>query len=197
MAAPLISIIGPPAAGKTTAAEWLADAMPARLIREDYDRNPFMASAYLGRTDLALASQLYFLFSRVGQLELADWPDEGAAVSDYGFCHDRIYAEQTLADADMAIYHRLSGQADGLVKPPDLVIYLRGPDELLLDRIARRGRGYERSFTPEFIRALQPAYERAAGEATCPVITIDVDAVDLRLDSAREELLATIREKLT
>jgi len=197
MAAPLVSIIGPPASGKTTTAEWLADAMPARLIREDYDRNPFMASAYLGRKDLALASQLYFLFSRVGQLELADWPDDGAAVSDYGFCHDRIYAEQTLAGADMAIYRRLSAQADGLIKSADVLVHLRGPEGLLLDRIARRGRGYERSFTAEFIRALQPGYERAAGEGTCPVITIDVDVVDLRLDAAREELLAAVREKLT
>ena len=113
MAAPLVSIIGPPAAGKTTTAEWLAKVMPGRLIREDYDGNPFLASFYLGSRELALASQLYFLFSRVGQLELADWPDAGAAVSDYGFCHDRIYAEQTLTEADLAIYRRLSAQAAG------------------------------------------------------------------------------------
>ncbi len=194
MAAPLVSIIGPPAAGKTTTAEWLAKVMPGRLIREDYDGNPFLASFYLGSRELALASQLYFLFSRVGQLELADWPDAGAAVSDYGFCHDRIYAEQTLGEADLAIYHRLSAQTAGLIKPPDVLVYLKGPDEMLLERIARRGRSYERSFTPEFIAALRLAYEQAAAEATCPVLTINVGEVDLRTSPARDELLASVQE---
>jgi deoxyadenosine/deoxycytidine kinase len=196
MGAALVSIIGPPAAGKTTTAEWLAEAIPGRLIREDYDRNPFLASFYLGRRELALASQLYFLFSRVGQLERADWPEDGVAVSDYGFCHDRIYAERTLAAADLAVYDRLSVQAAGLVKPPDVLVYLKASDGLLLERIARRGRGYERSFTAEFIAALQPAYEQAAGEAPCPVLTVDVDRVDLRTAPARDDLLEAIRKAI-
>jgi len=192
----LVSVIGPPAAGKTTLSGWLAEELPARLILEDYAGNPFLAASYLGRSEMALAAQLYFLFSRVGQLRAADWPDAGAAVSDYGFCHDRIYAERVLTGSDLAVYNRLSAQAAEQVRPPDLLVYLTAPVGLLLDRIARRGRPHERGFTREFIESLRPAYEAAAAAAECPVVTVDVSAVDLLGGPARGELLAGVREVL-
>ena len=81
MAAALISIIGPPASGKTTMAHWLAEALPGRLILEDYAGNPFLPGSYQGREELALPAQLYFLFSRVSQLNREAWAGQGAAAA--------------------------------------------------------------------------------------------------------------------
>ncbi len=196
MAAGLLSIIGPPAAGKTTTAEWLAEALPARLIREDYAGNPFLGEAYEGQRQQALACQLYFLFSRLRQLNLAAWPEADLAVSDYGFCQDGIFAAGGLSGADLAVYRGLAGPAGERVKRPDLLIHLDGGAELLLERIARRGRPYERRFTDAFIERLRRAYRHAAAGAECPVIAVDVGAVDLRAQPARSRLLRQIRERL-
>jgi len=192
----LLSIIGPPAAGKTTTAEWLAKALPARLIREDYAGNPFLPEAHLGGREQALGCQLYFLFSRLWQLNLAAWPEADLAVSDYGFCQDGIFAAGGLSGADLAVYRRLAGPAAERVKRPDLLIHLDGGAGLLLERIARRGRPYERGFAATFIERLRRAYRRAAADADCPVIVVDVGAVDLRAEPARSRLLRRIREML-
>ena len=170
MSGTLISIIGPPASGKTTLAQWLAGALPGRLILEDYAGNPFLAEAYLGRGDLALPAQLYFLFSRVAQLNPAAWRDTGFVVSDYGYCQDAVYAGRNLSAG----------------------VCLDGAEDVLLERIARRGRQYETAFSAGFLSDLRQAYREVAAEAACPVIAVDSGAVNLMNEPAREELMQRI-----
>ena len=196
MSGALISIIGPPAAGKTTTAEWLADEVAGRLILEDYAGNPFLARSYLGDSSCSLPAQLYFLFSRVRQLNLSAWPAEGLAVSDYGFCQDGVFARQNLSAEDLATYRRVAGPAASLVKGPDVLIHLDGDEQVLLERIGRRGREYERNFTAEFIAAMRGAYHQQAEQAACPVLAVDVGKVDLCDGQARSELLKAVKETL-
>ncbi len=196
MTARLVSIIGPPASGKTTLAEWLAGAMPARFIREDYKGNPYLADSYLRRGEFALHSQLYFLFSRLSQLNLRTWPAGGLAVTDYGFCQDRIYAACNLSGADMALYRRLADGAERLVKAPDALVHLDADEDLLLERIVRRGRSFERIFTAEYLASLRRAYRQATAEMPWPVVAVDVGTTDLLADGPRRELLERVREAL-
>jgi len=196
VAARLVSIIGPPASGKTTLAEWLAAALPARFIREDYRGNPYLAEAYLQRREFALHSQLYFLFSRLSQLNLRTWPADGLAVTDYGFCQDRVYAAANLSGRDMALYRRLADGAERLVKAPDVLVHLDADERLLLERIARRGRSFERTFTAAYLASLRRAYREAAAAMPWPVIPVDVGRTDLLAEGPRRELLERIREAL-
>jgi len=196
VSAALISIIGPPASGKTTTAEWLSQALPARLIREDYAGNPFLEGAYLGRREFALRAQLYFLFSRLSQLDLATWPETGPAASDYGFCQDAIYAASNLSAEDLVVYRRLAEPGAKTVKPPDLLIALDGDEKILLERIARRRRRHELTFTPEFMNGLRQAYREVVAAADCPVLSVDVCAVDLLAADAQAKLIGEVREAL-
>jgi deoxyadenosine/deoxycytidine kinase len=196
VSASLISIIGPPAAGKTTLAGWLAEALPARLLREDYAGNPFLEEAWLGREELLLPAQLFFLFSRLGQLHLDAWPASGAAVSDYGFCQDAIYAARNLRGEDLQVYRRLAGGVAARVKPPDLLIHLDADDAVLLERIARRGRRHEAAFTADLLLLLRRAYRDAVGASLCPTAFVDTGKVDLMEEPARSELLAEVKGAL-
>ena len=191
MAAKLISIIGPPAAGKTTLAEQLARELPAELIREDYAGNPYLAESYVGRAEARLPGQLYFLNSRVAQLSIAHWPAEGLFVSDYGFCQDCIYARLRLPEADFGLYRRVARRLEGLVHGPQLVIHLDASVRTLLRRISARGRDYERVMDREFITAMREAYNDIDGD-----ISVNCDKVDLQQNDARAKLVAQIREKL-
>jgi len=194
--AALVSIIGPPASGKTTAAEWLAQRLPGRLVREDYAGNPFLADAWLGRDELALPSQLCFLFSRLGQLNRGNWPADGIVVTDYGFCQDAIYAGVNLTTDDLAVYERLAGPAARAVRRPDVLVHLDASTSLLAERIGRRGRSHERVFTAEFLGRMRQAYRQFVRRAVCPVIAVDVDHTDLLAEPARADLLAQVREAL-
>jgi len=196
MSASLVSIIGPPAVGKTTLASHLAADMGGRLIREDFEGNPFLADSYVGGREACLPAQLFFLLSRVKQLSLADWPDEGLAVSDYGFCQDRIYAAAKLTEDEMALYSRVARRVGGLVCPPSVIVHLDAPAPVLLSRIAARGREYEKAMTPEFLEEMRNAYNDIDQSAICPVIRVETDADDVRDANARNELIARIRSEM-
>lgn len=196
MTATLISIIGPPASGKTMLAEQLAAELPAALIREDYAGNPFLADSYVGSPAARLPAQLFFLMSRVKQLQKARWADEGTFVSDYGFCQDGIFARERLGESDLEIYKRVACSIPVVVHPPDLLICLDASVESLAARIAERGRSYETSMTREFLASMRAEYATVNAWAGCPVITVDTDAVDLRRPDPRAQLISALREKL-
>lgn len=196
MSAALVSIIGPPAVGKTTLAHHLAAELPAGLIIEDYAGNPFLADSYAGRAEAHLPAQLYFLLSRVAQFREASWPQEGIFVSDYGFCQDRIYAGLRLSSEDWRLYDLLAKRMEEMVRLPDLLIGLDAAEEVLLARIAQRGRTFERTMTADFLAAMRKAYNGVARSAGCPVVTVDCGRTDLRRAEARGALLAEIRRRL-
>ncbi len=196
MSAALVSILGPPAVGKTTLARHLAGQLPAGLIAEDYAGNQFLADSYAGQDSARLPAQLYFLLSRVAQLRCSDWPAGGMFVSDYGFCQDRIYAQLRLSAGDMMLYDSIAARMESLVHPPDLVIALDAREATLMYRIAQRGRAFERSMTAEFLSAARVAYNSLVDSLGCPVIVVDCDKTDLRRPDARAELLAELRSRL-
>jgi deoxyguanosine kinase len=192
----LISVVGPPAVGKTTLAEHLAGRLPAELIREDYASNPFLAESYAGSEEARLPNQLFFLISRVTQLSILNPPQSPLLVSDYGFCQDGIFARVRLAAEDLRLYGRLARRLERLVRPPDLLVHLDACEETLLERIARRGRDFERVMNREFLSTMRKAYNEAAAEAGCDVVRINVDAEDLQNESALAKLVARVRERL-
>jgi deoxyadenosine/deoxycytidine kinase len=192
----LASIIGPPAAGKTTLALHLATELPAELIIEDYASNPFLADSYAGRSEAHLPAQLHFLLSRVAQLRSSSWPRGGMFISDYGFCQDRMYANLRLPAEDLKLYDLLAGRMEAMVHPPDLVIHLDAAEATLLERIAARGRTFERAMTADFLGEVRQAYNSFACSASCPVISVDCRRTDLRQAGARAALTAEIRRKM-
>lgn len=196
MSARLISIIGPPGVGKTTLARYVAEEFSATILYEDYAGNPFLADSFAGDANSALPAQLYYLLGRVGQLSRTSLPASGVVVSDYGFCQDRIYAEKRLCEKDMRIYDGVASQLDPAVQPPDLIILLDAPAEVLLERISQRGRDFEKSFTEDFLDSMRRAYNNIEQTVNCEVIRVDCQSVNIRNPHGRMKILAKIRGKI-
>jgi len=192
----LISIIGPPASGKTTLAEYLSEELPGRLIREDYRSNPFLTESYVGSPEWRLPGQIYFLMSRVKQLHRAGFPKRGRFITDYGFCQDRIYARLRLSPSDFETYRSVADRVDRVVHPAKLMIRLHASPEVLLSRIAARRRDYEKIMDEAFLTGMRGEYDALLVSPPCPVITVDSESVDVRDATQREKLISEIREKL-
>ena len=134
-----IAIEGPIGVGKSALAERLATRLDATLDLEDHE-NPFLADFYAERPGAALQAQLFYLLSRHRQQSALDQADlfSQQTVSDYLFDKDKIYAYLNLDDNELFIYQRLYDLLSRDVVPPDLVIYLQAPTEVLLKRTRRR-----------------------------------------------------------
>ena len=155
-----VAVEGVIGVGKTTLATLLAKKWGAHLKLEVVEENPFLAQFYADMRGNAFQTQLFFLLSRHKQqseLKQYDLFME-RVVSDYLFAKDRIFANITLDDNELALYKRLADLLERDIPSPDIVVYLQASVDVLMERIRRRGRDYERDMSREYIETLNEAY---------------------------------------
>ena len=104
-----IAVEGPIGVGKTTLVTRLAAALRGRIVLEAFEENPFLAKFYEDRDRYAFQTQLFFLMSRFKQQQELVQPDLFAPniLADYHLLKDRIFAQLTLADDELALYARV------------------------------------------------------------------------------------------
>jgi deoxyadenosine/deoxycytidine kinase len=190
-----IAIEGPAGVGKTALAERLATRLDAALV-VDEPSNPFDADAQGGRTGAAFQAQLFRLLTRHRQqvsLKQADLFAQ-ATVSDYLFDKDKIYAYQTLDDNELFIYQRLFELLSADLVPPDLVIYLQAPTDVLRRRLKERRDARARSAALNRLGELNEAFNHFFFHHTAtPLLVVETSQLDLTWpDPALDDLLRQI-----
>ena len=155
-----VAIEGNIGAGKTTLARLLSESVEASLFLEEVEDNPFIEKFYQDREGYAFQAQIFFLLNRYRQQMEINQQDlfTNLLVADYLFAKDRIYAHAVLGDEELVLYNRLHSLLEGKITGPDLVIYLQASPEILLHRIQKRGRGYERQITGDYLASLNEAF---------------------------------------
>ena len=193
-----IAIEGPIGVGKTSLAQRLAMRLEARAVLEESD-NPFLSDFYAGRPGAALQAQLFYLLSRHRQqlaLRQADLFAQ-ATVCDYLFDKDKIFAYLNLDDNELFIYQRLYDLLAKDVPPPDLVIYLQAPSDIVLRRLRDRSKALDGD-TPMpdsgYVRELNEAYQHFFFHyAVTPLLVVETSQVDLHAsDGALDDLIRQI-----
>ena len=190
-----IAIEGPIGVGKTTLAQILAERLGGRLVLEPVEENPFLPAFYEDARKNAFQTQLFFLLSRFQQQQQLFQQDlfSQSTVSDYLFAKDRIFAALTLESNELSLYDRLYEVLGPRVVKPDLVIYLQARTEVLLKRIARRGRPYERDIDPAYVEALATGYgDFFFHYEETPLLVVNTSDIDLVANEADVEALATV-----
>jgi deoxyguanosine kinase len=197
-----IAVEGPIGAGKSTLARFLADELKARLVEEKPDENPFFALFYQDPARYALSVQLYFLLQRYAQqAELAqeDLFAQGGVVSDYLFAKDRLFAALNLSPEELRLYDRIYQALAPRAVAPDLVVYLQARTDVLLERIARRGRREEAPIEPDYVRRVAEAYaEFFFNYNEGPLLIVNVSEIDFVASvEDRRALVEVIRKTRT
>jgi deoxyadenosine/deoxycytidine kinase len=193
-----IAIEGPIGVGKSSLAERLATRLDATTIIEESE-NPFLADFYGGRPGAALQAQLFYLLNRHRQQMTVRQGDLFAqtTVSDYLFDKDKIFAYLNLDDNELFIYQRLYDLLSKDVPPPDLVIYLQAPTDVLLRRLRDRARDLDRDTIdpdPGYLKELNEAYQHFFFHYTStPLLVVETSQLDLAgSDEALDDLIKQI-----
>ena len=196
-AGPFIVVEGPIGVGKTTLARRLADSFDAELVLEEAERNPFLERFYRNPREAALSTQLHFLLQRAAQMREVGERDlfRSARVADFLIDKDRLFAEVNLDGDEFALYESLYGHLAVASPPPDLVIYLQASVRTLLERVERRGVGYEQGMEPDYLQRLAEAYTRFFHDFhRAPLLIVNATEVNFAdRDADYEALLAEIR----
>lgn len=183
-----IVVEGPIGVGKTSLVDLLSERLGARKLLEVAEDNPILPNFYKDSRRYAFQTQLWFLLNRfrqqqeLGQFDLF----RQTLVGDYLFAKDKIFAYLTLEDHELALYERVHALLQVQVPTPDLVIFLQATTDALLQRIAIRGKGYEREIGRKYLDDLNAAYTHFFFHYTASpllvVNTSDIDFVNRRED---------------
>jgi deoxyadenosine/deoxycytidine kinase len=188
-----IAIEGPIGVGKTRLAERLGARFDGATVLEDGE-NPFLADFYNDRSGAALQAQLFYLLNRHRQLAGLRQADlfQHTVVCDYLFDKDKIFAYLNLDDNELFIYQRLYELLAKDVAPPDLVIYLQAPVDVLLKRLKSRPTDPDRPIPqpdPQYLRELNEAYQHFFFHYTAtPLLVVETSQFDANSDEALEDL---------
>jgi deoxyguanosine kinase len=190
----LVSAAGIIGVGKTTLTKKLSAVLGCKRVFEAYEQNPFMPLVYAGERDLALDSQLYFLTSRIEQLNAGALEAGQIVVSDYVFAKELIYARCLLSARQLALYEKIHEHLKDKASAPRVVIYLHDTAEKCLERVRQRNRPYEQLITVKFLRQLSRDYERLFENwRACPVVRLSMARFDCMRDSDMKHLANQVR----
>ena len=194
-----IAIEGPIGAGKTALAERLGTRLDATVVLEETE-NPFIADFYADRPGSALQAQLFYLLTRHRQqtsLRQADLFSQ-ITICDYLFDKDKIFAYLNLDDNELFIYQRLYDLLAHDIPPPDLVLYLQAPTDVLLRRLRARPADPETAAfepDPDYLLELNEAYHHFFFHYNAtPLLVVETSQFDSDAsDEALDDLVRQIR----
>ena len=176
-----IAVEGPIGVGKTALARRLATEFGSDLVLERVEDNPFLRKFYEHPERHAFQTQLFFTLERYRQQQelAAQGVGAGGAISDYLFAKDAIFAGVTLGPDELALYRQIFHILDAQMPRPDLVIYLEARTDVLVRRIRKRDRDFERGITPEYLERLTQAFRSFFHHYTeAPLLVINCSEID-------------------
>ncbi len=183
-------------AGKTSLSRLLSERLHGRLLLEEVEENPFLKDFYTDRARYAFQTQMHFLFSRYQQQRELRQQDlfREKTVSDYLFQKDRIFANLNLSDKELSLYEKVVSWLELEVTRPDVVVYLQAGTDTLLERVAKRGRPFERDMDRDYMQALNEAYNYFFFHySEAPTLIVNTNGIDfVRNRADLEDLEARI-----
>lgn len=179
-----IAITGNIGAGKTTLAQLLANHYHWEVLYEAVEGNPYLADFYGDMARWSFNLQIYFLNSRFEQVRKIR--ESGRSViqdrtiyEDAYIFAKNLYDTGNMSPRDYETYRSLFDSMLSLVRPPDLMIYLRADLPKLTGQIKKRGRDFEQAISPDYLLSLNHLYETFAQTYTSgDLLTIDVNGLD-------------------
>lgn len=202
-----VALAGNIGAGKSTAAKIIARHFGFEVFHEPVVENRFLKLYYGDMRRWSFTLQMEFLLKRVehhGHIERlpTGCVQDRTLIEDPEVFAKYLHGLGNMTDAELDLYFDYFRRFNANLRQPDKVILLHTPNaNVLLRRIAERGREEERGIGYEFLRGLNAYYDTfeqvARRKYDLDVLAIDVTDTDFRTGEGRVQFLEQVRDFLT
>ena len=199
----LVVVAGNIGVGKTSLTERIGARLGWVTGYESVSDNPYLPDFYADMKTWSFHLQVYFLGHRAKQyLDLAT--QSKSVILDRSIYEDAyifaraLYHMDNFTERDYLAYRRLFELVVNGLPAPNLLIYLKCPVDVLMQRIQKRARGMETGITAEYLTLLDTFYDDwLKSFDLCPVLTIRTDNLDyVNQPQALETVTRHITDKL-
>ena len=200
--------------GKSSVSKVLGEHFNSEVFYESVDDNPLLPLFYseseeeIQRKRYPFLLQLYFLNTRFKSIKEALYADNN--VLDRSIYEDWYFAKKNMelgriSELEMKIYEDLlENMMEELKeipkKAPDLMVYLKGSFDTVINRIKLRGREFEVDDSlMEYYKFLWEGYDYWVNNcySASDVVIIDMDKLDIvNSEEDKKELIRLVEEKL-
>lgn len=182
-----LAIAGNIGVGKTELTTRLSAELGWMAYYEPVIQNPYLDDFYADMSRWSFHLQIYFLSERFkAQVQIGASPlpfiQDRTIYEDAEIFARVLHDQGSMTEVDYRNYTSLFHVLVGFLRKPDLIVYLKASPEVLMERIARRGRASEKSIGIDYIARLNGAYDdwMRRARAETEVLEIDTDHVPLQ-----------------
>lgn len=197
----IITVAGTVGIGKSTMTQALADALQFKTSFEKVDTNPYLEKFYADFERWSFHLQVYFLAERFKEQKKifeygGGFIQDRSIYEDTGIFAKMHYDNGTMSKTDYETYTNLF---DAMVMTPyfphpDLLIYLEGSLDEVIERIYNRGRKMEKDTPLAYWKELYERYENWINNFNaCPILRLNISDYDLMKE---ENTIEPILEKI-
>lgn len=197
----IITIAGTVGVGKSTMTKALANALKFKTSFEKVETNPYLGKFYDDFERWSFHLQIYFLAERFKEQKKifeygGGFIQDRSIYEDTGIFAKMHYENGTMSKTDYETYTNLF---EAMVMTPyfphpDLLVYLEGSFDEVVERIQLRGREMEKNTPISYWEEMYDRYENWIDNFnSCPILRINISDYDLL---HQEESIEPILEKV-
>ncbi|TLG77187.1 deoxynucleoside kinase [Culicoidibacter larvae] len=195
----VISIAGTVGVGKSTLTKALAEALGFKTSLERVENNPYLDKYYADFTTWAFHLQIFFLAERFKEQKRM-FQYGGGFIQDRSIYEDvDIFAKLNFEQGKMSEddYDTYTSLFNAMVMTPffphpDLIIYVEGEFDDIIDRIHERGREMEIVTDVEYWKTLYSRYSTWIDNFnTAPILRINMNDYDILNDESSLDYILT------
>lgn len=198
----LITLAGTVGVGKSTLTKTLAETLGFKAAFEKVDGNPYLEDYYHDFKKWSFHLQMYFLAERFKQQKQMHedglgYVQDRSIYEDVGIFAKLQYDQGNMTTRDFNTYHSLfeAMVMNPYFPKPDVLIYINGSFESIMNRIHARGRQMEIDTPVEFWKDLYERYQIWIDNfQECPVLQLDIDYYDCNDKNSMKEIVRAIED---
>ncbi|MFN3266242.1 MAG: deoxynucleoside kinase [Deinococcales bacterium] len=179
-----IAIAGNIGSGKSSLTRLLSSRYALTPVYEAVDENPYLQDFYADMAAYAFRSQIFFLAKRLEQ-HLREVNSCSRVIQDRTVFEDaaifaqNLYQQKYIDERDWTTYQKLYTGISPALRIPTLTVYIKCSLTTLEQRIAKRGRGFERQIPSAYLERLNELYNAfIQSYALSPIIEVSGDDLD-------------------